>query len=134
MSAEPSPDGGVRLAEPVALISPGPDRGLTQPMEHALHQCLMSLRIGERLGLDQEQRGALYYLGLLAWVGCHVDAYEQAKWFGDDIRMKGDIRHTDFAGGERLRFMATHVGAERGGVERARTGVAFLTDGRRDAD
>jgi hypothetical protein len=21
-------------------------------------------------------------------VGCHVDAYEQAKWFGDDLAMK----------------------------------------------
>jgi HD-GYP domain-containing protein (c-di-GMP phosphodiesterase class II) len=118
----------------VALMSLGADLGLNQPMEHALRQCLMALRIGERLGLDQDQRGSLYYLGLLAWVGCHVDAYEQAKWFGDDIRMKGDIRHTDFAGAERLRFMATHVGAERPALDRARTGVAFLTDGRRDAD
>lgn len=27
---------------------------------------------------------------MLAWVGCHSDAYEQAKWFGDDIAMKRD--------------------------------------------
>src|SRR4051812_16395903 len=134
MSAEPSPDGGVRLAELVALMSLGADLGLGQPMEHALHQCLMALRIGERLGLDQQQRGDLYYVGLLAWVGCHIDAYEQARWFGDDIRMKSDIRHTDFAGAQRMRFMAAHVGAERTGAQRARTTVGFLAEGRHDAD
>jgi HD-GYP domain-containing protein (c-di-GMP phosphodiesterase class II) len=134
MTAEPYPDGRVRLAELVALMSLGADLGLGQPMEHALRQCLLALRIGERLGLSPEQRGDLYYLGLLAWVGCHVDAYEQAKWFGDDIRMKRDIRYTDFAGAQRMRFMATHVGAERTGVDRARTTAAFLARGRRDAD
>src|SRR4051794_34386238 len=134
MAAEPSRDDPVRLAELVALMSLGADLGLNQPMEHALRQCLLALRIAERLGLGQDERGALYYVGLLAWVGCHIDAYEQAKWFGDDIRMKGDIRLTDFAGAQRLRFMATHVGDERTGLERARTTVAFLARGRRDAD
>ena len=31
-----------------------------------------------------------YYAGLLGWVGCHTDAFEQAKWFGDDIALKRD--------------------------------------------
>src|SRR6266542_5506 len=38
----------------------------------------------------------VYYTSLLALVDCHVDAYEQAKWFGDDMALKTDFRHADF--------------------------------------
>src|SRR4029453_14040425 len=44
----------------------------------------------DRLGLDEATRGVVYYVGLIAWVGCHVDAYEQAKGFGDGPPPKGD--------------------------------------------
>ena len=32
----------------------------------------------------------MYYTALLVSVGCHTDAHEQAKWFGDDIALKAD--------------------------------------------
>ncbi len=54
-------------------------------MEHVLRQCLIALRIAEQVGLDEEDRGVVYYTALLVNVGCHTDAHEQAKWFGDDI-------------------------------------------------
>jgi hypothetical protein len=57
-------------------------------MEHAMRQCLIALRLGDRLGLDEAERTGLYFGSLIAWVGCHVDAYEQAKWFGDDLALK----------------------------------------------
>src|SRR5215831_8943346 len=78
----------VRLAELVAALSLGVDLGFGQPMEHVLRQCLIALRIAERFGLDAEQRSTVYYTALLIDVGCHTDAHEQAKWFGDDIAMK----------------------------------------------
>src|SRR5262252_8641521 len=78
----------VRLAELVALLSLGTDLGLGQPMEHVIRQCLIGLRLADRMGLEEAVRVVLYYSGLLAWVGCHTDAYEQAKWFGDDIALK----------------------------------------------
>ena len=134
MPRAPSEPEAVRLSELVALMSLGADLGLGQPMEHALRQCLIALRIADRLGLSAEERATLYYVSLLAWVGCHIDAYEQAKWFGDDIRMKSDVRRTDFGGARVLAFMATHVGAERSGLDRARVTVAFAAGGRRDAD
>ena len=40
----------------------------------------------------------MYYVGLIAWVGCHIDAYEQAKWFGDDMALKADVAHVDMVG------------------------------------
>ena len=78
----------VRLAELVAALSLGIDLGFGQPMEHVLRQCLIALRLAERVGLDEETRGVVYYTALLINVGCHADAHEQAKWFGDDIAMK----------------------------------------------
>ena len=78
----------VRLAELVAALSLGIDLGFGQPMEHVLRQCLIALRLGEAAGVDEAQRAAVYYTALLLTVGCHSDAHEQAKWFGDDIAMK----------------------------------------------
>ena len=57
-------------------------------MEHVLRQCLIALRLAEGIGLDEEQRAVVYYTALLINVGCHSDAHEQAKWFGDDIALK----------------------------------------------
>ena len=78
----------VRLAELVAALSLGIDLGFGQPMEHVLRQCLIALRLAERVGLDDRTRAAVYYTALLINVGCHTDAHEQAKWFGDDIALK----------------------------------------------
>src|SRR5436309_16009470 len=78
----------VRLAELVAALSLGVDLGFGQPMEHVLRQCLIALRLAERVGLDEEQRAVEYYTALLVNVGCHTDAHEQAKWFGDDFALK----------------------------------------------
>ena len=64
-------------------------------MEHIMRQTLVSLRMAELLAFDEAEREVAYFSGLLAWVGCHTDAYEQAKWFGDDIALKRDGYHYD---------------------------------------
>ncbi len=130
----PAARSGVRLAELLAVLSLASDLGMGQPMEHVLRQCLISLRLAQRLGLDGADREVVYYASLIAWVGCHVDAYEQAKWFGDDMALKTDFRHTDFhtpAAGRM--FMLRHLGAGRPMLERARLGIAFASDGHRAA-
>ena len=94
----------VRLAELVAALSLGIDLGFGQPMEHVLRQCLIALRLAERVGLDEDERAVVYYTALLVNVGCHTDAHEQAKWFGDDIALKADqvrARAREPAGGGR---------------------------------
>ncbi len=122
------------LAELLAVLSLATDLGLGQPMEHVLRQCLIALRLAERLGLDESEREVVYYSALVAWVGCHVDAYEQAKWFGDDGALKTDFRLTDFAGpASKPLFMLRHLGAGLPAAERARLGVTFLGEGRRAA-
>ena len=115
------------------MISLGTDLGMGQPMEHVMRQSLIALRLAERLGLDETTRAVVYYVGLISWVGCHVDAYEQAKWFGDDMALKSDARQVDLTGTAARAFILSHVGAGRGLMERARLGVAFVGEGRRDA-
>jgi len=115
------------------MISLGTDLGMGQPMEHVMRQSLIALRLAERLGLDETTRAVVYYVGLISWVGCHVDAYEQAKWFGDDLALKNDARQVDLTGTAARAFIVSHVGAGRGLIERARLGVAFVGEGRRDA-
>src|SRR3954471_433967 len=104
----------VRLAELVAMISLGTDRGMGQPMEHVMRQSLIALRLAERLGLDETTRGVVYYVGLITGVGCPVDAYEQARWLGDDMALKTDARLVDMAGVAARAFVVSHVGAGRG--------------------
>jgi hypothetical protein len=129
--AQPAARADIRLAELLGVLSLAADLGMGQPMEHVLRQCLISLRLAQRLGLDEADREVVYYASLLAWVGCHIDAYEQAKWFGDDTALKADFRRVDFAtAAAGPLFMLRHLGAGRPAVERARLGVAFAGNGR----
>ena len=126
---------GIRLAELLGVLSLAADLGMGQPMEHVLRQCLISLRLAERMGLDEADREVVYYTSLVVWVGCHVDAYEQAKWFGDDTAFKADFRHADFAAAtSKPLFMLRHLGAGRPATDRARLGAGFLGDARRAAE
>jgi HD-GYP domain-containing protein (c-di-GMP phosphodiesterase class II) len=123
----------VRRVELLAVLSLGADLGLGQPMEHAMRQCLISLRLGDIVGLDEADQRVLYYVGLIAWIGCHVDAYEQAKWFGDDLALKGDFRLHDAVGVRSMGHMLSQVGAGRHGLDRAGLAVRFFTGGMREA-
>src|SRR5437763_1470491 len=83
----------IRVAELLVLLSLGADIGAGLPMEHVLRQTVIAMKLGEVCGLDAPgDQSVLYYTSLLAWVGCHIDAYEQAKWFGDDLALKHDFR------------------------------------------
>jgi hypothetical protein len=125
---------GVRLAELVATISLGTDLGLGQSMEHILRQTLVSLRMGELLAFDEAEREVAYFSGLLAWVGCHTDAYEQAKWFGDDIALKRDGYHYDMGRPVDLLTLAWHtVGRGRPPLERLKIWLELPLAVRRNA-
>ena len=81
--------GGVRLAELVAALSLATDLGLGQPQEHIIRQTLIAMRMAELEGLSDDERAAIFYVSLLAWVGCVADAHEMGKWFGDDMDRAG---------------------------------------------
>ena len=133
-TSRPATGSGVRLAELLAVLSLGTDLGMGQPMEHVLRQCLISLRLAQAMGLDAADREVVFYAALLAWVGCHVDAYEQARWFGDDQALKADFRLVDFGSAAAgPLFMLRHLGARPAASERVKLGMGFAGDGRRAA-
>jgi HD-GYP domain-containing protein (c-di-GMP phosphodiesterase class II) len=126
---------GVRLAELLAALSLGIDLGFNQPMEHVLRQCLIALRLAERAGLEEETRASVYYTSLLVNVGCHSDAHEQAKWFGDDLDLKGDKYLYSLHGLRGAIAGLSRVGSGADGpVARMRVGLEFVTSGRRELD
>ena len=90
------------MAELLAALSLGIDLGFGQPMEHVLRQCRIALAPrASSIGLDDDERVAVYYTALLVNVGCHTDAHEQAHWFGDDIAMKATkYDHEPFSVGD----------------------------------
>ncbi len=126
---------GVRLTELLAALSLGIDLGMGHPMEHVMRQSFIALRLAERVGLDASEREVVYYSSLLAWVGCHVDAYEQAKWFGDEAATKHDIRLIDLGRPvQSAAFVLRHIGSGKPLLERARLGLGFIASGHRDME
>ncbi len=127
----PSEAAPVRLAELVAALSLGIDLGFGQPMEHVLRQCLIALRLGELLGLDETEREAIYYTALLVNVGCHTDAYEQAKWFGDDIALRASKYDYEPFSVRDIVATVRLIGSGATPLHRLRTGFEFAVSGHR---
>ena len=100
-------------------MSLGIDLGLGQPMEHVIRSTLIAMRLGSSLGLGDGERAALYYISLLAWVGCGADSYELARWFGDDIQFRADAYRVDTAGLPMAALIVRRVGSGRLGRARA---------------
>ena len=126
--------GRVRVAELVAALSLGIDLGFGQPMEHVLRQCLIALKLAEHAGLDADSRAAVYYTALLVNVGCHTDAHEQAKWFGDDIAMKSRKYDYDMRSVRGAASAMRLLGAGHPPLHRFRLGIEFAVSGHRELD
>lgn len=122
-------DSGLRLAELVAAFSLATDLGLGQPMEHVLRSWLIAARLGEHVGVEADDRGALYFVATLAWVGCVADTPEVARWFGDDIAYRGDSYEVDLAGLPMLGFMLRHVGGGSPALHRVRLAASLVVTG-----
>lgn len=124
----------VRLAELVAALSLGVDLGFGQPMEHVLRECLIALRLADRLGLDEAERSTVYYTALLVNVGCHADAHEQAKWFGDDINLRSGKYDHDLRSFRAAAAAMSLIGSGNPPLHRFRVGLEFAVSGHRDLD
>jgi HD-GYP domain-containing protein (c-di-GMP phosphodiesterase class II) len=122
-------DSGVRLAELVAAFSLATDLGLGQPMEHVLRSWVIAARLGDHLGVEHHDGGALYYVATLAWVGCVADTPEVAAWFGDDIAFRRDSFEVDLAGLPMLGFMLRHVGVGSPALHRIRLAGSLVATG-----
>jgi hypothetical protein len=124
----------VGLAELIGALSLGIDLGFGQPMEHVLRQCWIALRLAEHVGLDEDQRSVVYFTALLINVGCHTDAHEQAKWFGDDIALKADKYVYGLHGARSALAGFRRLGAGLPVLQRFRVGLNFALSGHKELD
>ena len=125
-------EASVRLAELVATLSLATDLGRGQPMEHTIRKTALGLRLGDRIGLDGDDRVATYYVSLLDSVYCHADAFEQARWFGDDIGVKADTYEADSVSAQSWWLLLRRLGSGESGLSRLGRVAAFPVKGLRE--
>jgi len=65
-------------------------------------------------------------------IGCHTDAHEQAKWFGDDIAVKATKYTRSLHGVRSTVATLRRLGSGHPLVRRFRIGVEFAMGGHRD--
>ena len=97
-------------AEILGALSLAIDLGLGLPLEHVLRSALIADRLADRLGCDEDQRAAAFYVTLVMWVGCHADSHEYSRWFGDDIAVRRDSYLVDWNGFPYARFLLQNLG------------------------
>jgi len=128
-ASDAEPDTGVTLAELLAAFSLATDLGLGQPMEHVLRSWRIASRLGERVELDEAARSALFYVAVLAWVGCVADTPEVARMFGDDIAFRSDSYDVELSGLQGMTFMIRHAGAGGAAMHRLRLATTLVATG-----
>lgn len=122
-------DSGVTLAELLAAFSLATDLGLGQPMEHVLRSWRIATRIARHMGMPEEQQRSLFYVAMLAWVGCVADAPEVAASFGDDIAFRADSYEVDLAGLSGFGFFLSHAGRGGSVTHRLRVAATIMATG-----
>jgi HD-GYP domain-containing protein (c-di-GMP phosphodiesterase class II) len=118
----------------VAALSMATDLGLGQPQQHIIRQTLIAMRLAELEGMSDDERTAIFYVSLLAWVGCVADAHEMAKWFGDDMAVRADSYLVDLTGLPMMRFMLGHVASGSSPIRRLTMIGRFLGGGSKEVE
>jgi HD-GYP domain-containing protein (c-di-GMP phosphodiesterase class II) len=118
-----------RLVEVVAAFSLATDLGLGQPMEHGLRSCLIATHLAEALELDEGERTCIYWVTLLAMVGCTADSSEMTELFGDDIALRGGLYEVGPSQMAMPRYFLSQAGSDGGPLRRARAGAGLVLGG-----
>jgi len=121
----------VTLAELVATLSLMADLGMGRPMERALRQTVVAMRLGAAAGMDGAACASAYYTSLLTWVSCAVDTSEVAALFGDEMEFYAETRDEDLGGVTLAVFVARHLGRGKSGFHRIGMVGKFLATARR---
>jgi HD domain len=127
-------DDQIRLAEVMASLSLATDLGLGQPLEHELGVCLSALELADRLACTAEESSDVYYVALLAHVGCTAAAPYFAGWVGgDEIHFQSGVQVLGPASdpAEDIRYLVRRLADDRPLPERARLVAKQLVGGKK---
>jgi HD-GYP domain-containing protein (c-di-GMP phosphodiesterase class II) len=128
------PEDHIRLAELIASLSLATDLGLGQPLEHELGVCLSALELAARLGCEAEESSDVYYVALLAHVGCTAAAPYFASWVGgDEIHFQSGVQVLGPASeaAEDVRYLVRRLADDRPLPERSRLVARQLVGGQK---
>lgn len=75
----------VRTAEVIAAACLATDLGMGFPFEHGLHATLVTCRLAEMLSVGVETRAEAFYISLLMYSGCTVEAEIASSIFGGSL-------------------------------------------------
>jgi hypothetical protein len=122
ISAQLRVQGRISLSEVLSALSCALDLTEGAPAGHTMRTCLIGMRIAEALGIDAEQRSALYYALLLKDAGCSSNAGRMAALFGaDDQSVKPRMKIVDWHARGRLALeTARAVAPGQSLIDRAR--------------
>jgi HD-GYP domain-containing protein (c-di-GMP phosphodiesterase class II) len=86
----------LRLSEVLSALSHALDITEGQPRGHAERTCLIGMRLGAQIGMDEGQRSSLFYALLLKDAGCSSNSAKVAALYGNsDAAVKRDRKVTD---------------------------------------
>jgi HD-GYP domain-containing protein (c-di-GMP phosphodiesterase class II) len=128
------PEDRIRLAELIASLSLATDLGLGQPLEHELGVCLAALELAAQLGCEAEESSDVYYIALLAHVGCTAAAPYFASWVGGDeihFQSGGQVLGPASEPAEDVRYVLRRLADDRPLHERARLVATQLVAGQK---
>jgi HD-GYP domain-containing protein (c-di-GMP phosphodiesterase class II) len=118
-------DGGdLRLPEVVAALSCALDITDGQPAGHAVRTCLIGMRLADEVGLEVDDRAALFYALLLKDAGCSSNAAKVSALYGvDDFTAKRNVKTVNHSYlPEALGYIVENVGSKRDLVRVLRAG------------
>jgi HD-GYP domain-containing protein (c-di-GMP phosphodiesterase class II) len=86
----------LRLSEVLSALSHALDITEGQPRGHAERTCLIGMRLGGQIGLDERELSSLFYALLLKDAGCSSNSAKVASLYGNsDAAVKRDRKVTD---------------------------------------
>ena len=86
------------LADILSALSFALDLTGGQPMGHAQRTCLIGMRVGREIGLDENTQGTLYHALLMKDAGCSSNSARMYEIFGsDDLSAKRSMKVNDWS-------------------------------------
>jgi HD-GYP domain-containing protein (c-di-GMP phosphodiesterase class II) len=101
----------------VLALSRATDLAIGQHLGFAAKAALLADRLAKAADLPREQREAVFYQGLLRYVGCNSESHAMAALLGDEIAFRRDFALIDSAKpGEIIPLVFSHLRKANAGV------------------
>jgi putative nucleotidyltransferase with HDIG domain len=125
----------LRLSEVISALSHALDITEGQPRGHAERSCLIGMRVGAQIGLDEDRLSSLFYALLLKDAGCSSNSAKVASLYGNaDADVKRDRKTTNHhVPAESLRSLLRNTAPGGSPLAKARHMRALIAHGSQGA-